>query len=876
MPKKICAIDGNSLMHRAFHAISAPMTAPDGSPTNAIFGFLNMFFKYVSDLKPDLTVCAFDCGKATRRLEIYEKYKESRPPMDDRLRLQFPIIEELLGAMGVPIIKVEGWEGDDILGTLAKRSDQAGHICYIVTSDKDMNQLVDDNIFTVTTDKNRELVIRDKEAVFEKFGVYPNQIIDYLAFVGDSSDDIPGVPSIGEKSAVPMLAKYGNMDEVYDNLADFKGRKLENLIEFKDQGYLSRQLATINTDLDFELDVNEQKSFVYDTNILEETFLKYGLRTPLANFKSTMKKLKDSSSDVEILEEIKYPKVSSVESILKAKEIGCSLVVPTKKYLRANPGAKPVAGLSDGKGTATITLEELTNIIPSIIKNATLVAYDAKDFVELAWPHDNKSSCTINEDELDSAQFFDTHIASNMCDSHLSFKKSEEFFSLYDASGFDVDDDVEERAKKFAYLNLVAKNNLYSRLESQGQHVVNLFEMAEMPLIGTLSRIERNGARIDDDRLADLSAYCNGKIDELSELIFKEAGQEFLIDSPAQLGQVMFEDMGIPPVKKKKTGYSTDASVLAQLAPDYKIAEYVMQYRELAKLKSTYIDALPSIRCSDGLVHTKFNQAATATGRLSSSDPNLQNIPVRTEFGKHIREAFLPLNAGEVFMSADYSQIELRLLAHLSGDENLIEAFCSGRDFHTQTAARIFSVDESEVDTAMRSRAKAVNFGIVYGQQAFTLAKDLGVSYAEAKSMIERYYASYPGVKNFLDRTVAFATENGYAETLFGRRRVIPELQSSNKQLQGFGERTAKNHPMQGTAADIIKKAMIELDSKLRSSKLKSKILIQVHDELDLSVLESEVDEVSALVKSVMENVVALRVPLTVDVSIGKNWAEAH
>lgn len=877
MTKKICAIDGNSLMHRAFHAINAPMSAPDGTPTNAIFGFLNMFFKYVSELEPDLTVCAFDCGAATKRIELYSKYKESRPHMDDNLRMQFPIIEELLGAMGVPIIKAEGWEGDDVLGTIANRSKKCGFDCYIVTGDKDMNQLVCDHVFTVTSDKNREIIIRDEDGVKEKFGVYPNQIIDYLGFVGDSSDDIPGVPSIGAKGAATMLEKYLTMDGVYENLADFKGKKLENLIEFKDQGYLSKKLATINVDLDFELDVESQKSFVYDEEILSETFLKYGLRSPLANFKSTISKVKSSGAPIQNIE---YPKSANIDeiknSIQSGKEIGLAIVVPTKKYLRANPDAKVCVGISDRTNSSTLSVGELKVILPDIIRHATLVAYDVKDFFNLVWPHDTNEPTSVDSKELKASKIFDTHIASNMANSHLTFKRQEEFFSLIDNRGFDVDDDVEIRALKYAYLNLVARDQLEDELESQGQHVVNLFELTEMPLVSILAKIERNGALIDVEKLSELREICERQLQSLRDNIYEQAGQVFSIDSPAQLGKVLFEDMSLPSGKKTKSGYSTDASVLSSLAEDYPIAEYVINYRELTKLKSTYIDALPSIRKSDGLVHTTYNQAATATGRLSSSDPNLQNIPVRTEFGKHIREAFLPLKADHIFMSADYSQIELRLLAHLSGDENLIEAFCTGRDLHAQTASRIFGVEESEVKREMRSQAKAINFGIVYGQQPFTLAKDLGVSYGEAKAMIDRYYESYPKVKTFLDKVVMSATESGYAETLFGRRRAIPELQNANKQISGFGERIAKNHPMQGSAADIIKKAMIDLNAKLKERSLSSKILLQVHDELDLSVPQTEIEEVADLLKKTMENVVALKVPLIVDINVGKNWAEAH
>ncbi len=887
MKKSVCAIDGNSLMHRAFHAIPPSMTSSDGTPTNAVFGFLNMFNKYIGELAPDKVVCAFDCGKATARIEMYDKYKSSRPPMDDNLRVQFPVIEEILGAMGVPIVKVKGWEGDDILGTIAKRSKDCGLVCYVVTGDKDMNQLVCDDVFIATTDKNKELVVRDRDSVFEKFGVYPEQIIDYLALVGDTSDDIPGVPGIGAKSASQLLEKYGDIEGIYDNLADFKGKRLENLINNSDQADLSRKLATINVDLDFELDIENLVSLEYDEDILNETFHKYGLRKPLSNFKNAASRAK--SGEVSINENssqpaISYPKACEVEvaiesvnaSIDKGEAIGFSFVEPSKKFLRAIPSAKRLVGVSNGEVFVALDVQDAKDLIARACQKSCVVAYDVKEILKVVFPHDRDSEALLSEEQLLNLKCFDVHVASNMIDSHLTFKRQDEFFTILDEGGFSPDDDVVSRAEKYAFLSLVYKKTALDKLSKQGKSAESLFSDIEMKLVGVLTLIERNGARVSHEKLSALSDFCAHHISELTEAIYSEAGHEFLLDSPAQLSEVLFEELGLPHSKKTKTGYSTNSDVLADLAADYKIAGDIIKYRELAKLKRTYIDALPACELTDGRVHTTFNQAATATGRLSSSNPNLQNIPVRTDFGRHIREAFLPCDDNCLFLSADYSQIELRILAHLSEDENLIEAFCSGRDFHTQTAARIFGVGESDVTRQMRSRAKAVNFGIVYGQQAFTLARDLDVSFGEAKDMIDRYYASYPRVKSFLDKTVADATQNGYALTMMGRRRAIPELSSTNRTVTAFGERTAKNHPMQGSAADIIKKAMIELQSAILERNLKSKIMIQVHDELDLSVERDEVEEVKSLVSDVMQNVVELKVPLIVDVNVADNWAEAH
>lgn len=888
MTKKYCVIDGNSLMHRAFHAISAPMTDKNGIPTNAIFGFLNMFFKYINHLLPDVTICTFDCGKATHRIELYSQYKASRPHMDDNLRVQFPIIEEILTSMDVPIIKVEGWEGDDVMGTIAKHAKCEGAQCYLVTGDKDMNQLVNDSVFTVTSDrKNSNVIIRGIDEVYEKFRVYPEQIIDYLAFVGDKSDDIPGVPSIGEKSAVEMLAKYKNMDNVYENLIDFKGKKLTSLKENKELGYLSKKLATINTDLDLNVDISAISSFNYDEKKVECTLEKYQLKSPYFQFKKTMQNLKNSLSDVEI-EEIKYPKSINFNNFfeyLKQNEtmpdsnialLGISKVVPTKTYLKTNPDSSITYGFSSDKYMTYCNEEEARKIIAFAIDSHLLIGFDLKPILQLCYPHNNLEECTISEDQLVCGKYFDNRIALNMIDSSLTFKKPEEYFSRSASENFDVADDISTRASKFAYISLQDQKKQSKLLENQGEKAYSLFNEIEMKLIATLIIIERNGARIDESVLSKLNDQLEFEIDCLKAKIFDCAGKEFNLDSPQQLSAILFDEMQLPHKKKTKTGYSTDSAVLTELSQTYEIAYYILRYRELAKLKSTYVDGLSNIISSDKLVHTQFNQGITATGRLSSSEPNLQNIPVRTQLGKHIREAFLSLDEDSVFMSADYSQIELRLLAHLSEDENMISAFIENKDLHTSTAAKIFKIDESQVTSEMRSRAKAVNFGIVYGQQAFSLSKELEISYEEAKYLINSYYETYPKVKIYLDEVVNDAVKLGFTETIFGRRRTIKELSSMSKQVVAFGERTAKNHPMQGSAADIIKLAMIEVSQAFKSQNLESKILIQVHDELDLSIKKDEIETASKILKNVMENVVKLKVPLKVDINWGNNWAEAH
>lgn len=882
--RKVCVIDGNALMHRAFHAISPSLKSSDGTPTNAVFGFFNMFFKFVSELKPDVTLCTFDHGKATHRLELYGDYKANRPKMDDNLRVQFPVVEEVLHAMDVPIVVEEGWEGDDVMGTISKMCGEKNMTCYLVTGDKDMNQLVAPNIFTVTTDrKAKNVIVRDEEGVKERFGVRPDQIIDYLAIVGDHADNIPGIEGIGEKGAAQLLEKYDTLDKIYENLSDFKGKRLENLINHKDEAYLSQKLATINTDLDLELDLATIQSFNVNESELSETFEQFELRAAQASFKKMMRVLNDdentSLSDASkacipsfVNFDEAYQKLR--EAIDQGERIGASLVLPTKAYLKKHAEATATVGFATREFVTFTSNSQAGDIVSDCLKKAELVAYDVKDIVEIAYPHDSSELACLNVGEMLNAKTFDVHVGSNMLDSSNVFKTQEDFFSQL-GQEYKVEDDISKRASDFAYLSIFARDKQAGKLEND-ENLKKLFYEVEVPLTNVLSVIERNGCKLNDETLASLKAYCDEELRQLSDKIFELAGHDFKIESPAQLSIVLFQEMGIKPLKKNKSGYSTDAKVLKELSEEHEICEFVIKHRELSKLRSTYIEALPKIRLQDNLVHTKFNQAATATGRLSSSDPNLQNIPVRTELGRKIREAFVPLNENEVFMSADYSQIELRLLAHLSEDEHLINAFLSGRDFHTQTASRIFNVAESEVTSNMRSKAKAVNFGIIYGQQAFSLSKQLGVSFGEAKDIIDRYYYSYPKVRVFLDKTVADATRDGFAKTMFGRKRTIPELSSQNKQVQAFGQRTAMNHPMQGSAADIIKIAMIALTDEMVKRKLKSKVLIQVHDELDLSVCADEIDEVKLLVKEIMENTIKLKVPLTVDINVGANWSEAH
>lgn len=880
MPKRIAVIDGNSLMHRAYHAVPPTMNAPDGTPTNAVFGFCSMLFKFIEIAQPDGIVCAFDAGKPKFRIEALEQYKAQRPPMDDELRVQFPLMESLLESMNIPVVKVPGWEGDDILGTVAARGEAKGYETLLVSGDKDVNQLVTDLTHVVTTKKGiTDVVVYDPETVQEKYGITPAQFPDYLGFMGDSSDNIPGVPGIGPKSAQKLLAQFGTMEGVYENLDSLKGKQLENIRDNRELAFLSRKIATIVTDLDFELDLDEVAWPSFDPETAAHAF-------GAIRFNAHLEKLmrlagqEDAVSAVEVFE-VQEPvegdaAVALVEAALgRGERVSVAFARPAQESL-FDSGAIMAAATSEGVGL--LEGDEAVALFARMVKEGSFAAHDAKAALHEAYPVDSAEPAELTDAEVLAADLFDVALAAYVLDSSAGKYPLETLVETHlDSALPDVQDDRDRASVQAQAVHALA-DLLAGKLEDDG--TASVYYDIDLPLVGPLAVIERNGAPVDIKALADLGDSTQGEIDGLKERIYELAGEEFNVDSPKQLGRILFEVLGMPHGKKNQRGYSTDAQVLKKLAANYELPAVVLHYREFAKIKSTYIDALPQIarRYGDGRVHTSFNEAVTATGRLSSSDPNLQNIPVRTDFGRKIRACFGPLNPGEgdVFLSADYSQIELRLLAHLSGDEHLIAAFNSGADFHASTAARVFGVPVGEVTSQMRSRAKAVNFGIVYGQQAFGLAQSLEIPMAEAKEMIDRYFEAYPGVRAYLDRTVEDAKERGYAETMFGRRRHIPELTARNAVQRGFGERTAMNHPMQGSAADIIKLAMSEVSRRLESDGFEARLLIQVHDELDFSVPLAEVERLSAMVKEVMEGVVELSVPLIADVGFGPSWAEAH
>lgn len=872
MPKTVAVIDGNSLMHRAYHAVPPTMTAPDGTPTNAAFGFLSMLLKFIEMEQPDALVCAFDKGRPKFRMEALEQYKAQRPPMDEELKAQFPVIENLLAAMNVPVVALPGWEGDDILGTVAARDEELGYRTLLVTGDKDAYQLASDLTKIVTTKRGiTDVVIYGPEEVEERYGVTPDQFTDFLGLKGDKADNIPGVPGIGDKKAASMLQAYGNLEGIYANLDKFKGKQLENLTNYKDDAFLSRQVATIVRDADFELDLESISFPNFNVEQVTEAFTDVRMMAHLAKI------LKLQGSEAASID------LGSWDNFIEGDEAKAAIELPAEGYVPVAWALDPQASLFGdgltlavnlGDSTALFHNEEAKEALAFLVREREIATADAKSLLQVVFPADTAQDSLVSRGEMLDAHMFDVALAAYVADSNNGAATLNALMERYAGAVLPDEKDPQKQVALQAAAIGALVDPLAQELEKEGARKV--YDDIDLPLVGVLACMERTGAALDVDHLKALNESTGAEVDRLRAAIYASAGHEFNVDSPKQLSEVLFDELGLTPKKKTRSGYSTNASVLKELTEEHELPGLMLEYREYAKIKSTYIDALPRMRAEDGRVHTSFNEMVTTTGRLSSSDPNLQNIPVRTDFGRQIRTCFVPLGEGEVFVSADYSQIELRLLAHLSGDEHLIASFNSGEDFHASTASRVFGVPMDDVTPQMRSRAKAVNFGIVYGQQAYGLSQSLHIPFYEAKEMIDRYFEIHPGVRTYLDDVVAQAHKDGYAVTLFGRRRYIPELKAKNAAQRGFGERTAMNHPMQGTAADIIKLAMRQVQDELVARDLGTRLMLQVHDELDLSVPESEVEEVSDLLTSVMESVVELSVPLLVDVSAGANWAEAH
>lgn len=910
--RTFAVIDGNSLMHRAFHAVPPTMNAPDGRPTNAIFGFLNMFLKMIDAFNPDGVVVAFDKGKPRVRMEMLPQYKAQRPPMDPDLHAQFPMIKELLGALNVPILQSEGWEGDDILGTMARLGEEAGCDMLLVTGDRDMYQLVTEHVNVVSTRKGlSDVAIMTPESVDDLYhGITPALVPDFYGLKGDTSDNIPGVPGIGPKKASALIAKYGSLDEVIAHADEVKGKMGENLRAHIDDALLSRKVATIRTDAPVELDFEATSFPAFSADEVSAALGALGITAMQNRFLSLIGGEGGAAATASAFE---IPAVSraaagdaealaaAAAEISRAIEAGewIAAVVDDDKEEGALFGltrtlwlatSKGLLALEEGDGGTTAVVDGfnfahgvIAGVLARLFMEGRVASPDTKALLHELSPIDSSELELMDPLAVDSTRIFDTVVAAYLLDSDRS-----EFDEAYLADTYlqmvlpaargaeGAGEDAPAPAARTADLTLALVAPLRDRMARE--NAANVFDGIEMPLVPVLAKMERAGMLVDPDRLHSLSEGLATQIAEVERSIRDLAGDEtFNIGSPMQLSHVLFDVMGLPTkgLKKTKRGYySTNAKVLSDLARDHEIVRLILDWREKSKIKSTYLDTLGPLRRGDGRVHTTYNQTITATGRLSSSDPNLQNIPTRSELGRTVKTAF-SAGEGSVFLAVDYSQIELRLLAHLSGDEHLVRAFNEGEDFHAETAARVFGVPVSEVTPDLRSRAKAVNFGIVYGQQAYGLSQSLHISMAEARDMIDRYYEAYPGVRTFLDNVVARAKQTGYAETMYGRRRHIPELKAKNPQLRGFGERTAMNHPMQGTAADIIKIAMARVSRRLEEEGFAAHMILQVHDELDFECPVDEVERLTTMVRDVMEHVVDLRVPLIAEASTGITWADA-
>lgn len=1023
----IAVIDGNSLMHRAFHAVRQPMVAPDGRATNALLGFFNMLIKMYRTFTPNGIICAFDKGKPQIRIDMYEKYKAQRPPMDPSLHEQFPMVKELLSALNIPVCELAGWEGDDILGTLAKQGSASGFSMMLFTGDRDIYQLASDSVTVVSTKKGvTDVAMMTPEDVDDLYhGITPQLVPDFYGLKGDTSDNIPGVPGIGPKRAAQLIVQYGNLEAVLAHADEVPGKMGESLLAHIDDARLSKKLATIRTDAPLDFAIERCAFPNFDCERVAQAFLALGftsLTTKLIHLDERTKTMdiaglmarhakalrkayarqsiaaaahaavssddaaKDGNADNAAQDVMQHTTAKAsdssgsdsscrkeqadaslhnafsamvraiAETVRSTAEIRSSLEThgsdaaradaeqikqqlartssdaaacmsqelpvlygdeAKREVMRAAEAGEYIGiahRLHNNEDTAAQTLFSLTlqlslacatskalcvfcneaayEVVCELISShARMVTSDAKQLFSLVYPADSWRAARIDYAAVAIDAVFDTQLAAYLLNSDAASYDVDELLMQYAgvasypqqpigsaaAHGFATDDDQKALSEMLACAKaqrVLQAPLMYALMLDESYDV---YCGIELPLICVLLDMERTGLHVDTDILHEQSMAINREINHMLATLHTDIGETINIDSPMQLSHVLFDVWQLPTkgLKKTKRGYfSTNAKTLETLSKQDDRVQLILDYRERAKLKSTYLDALPAQIKPDGRIHTTFNQTVAATGRLSSSDPNLQNIPTRSQLGHRVRKAFTVAD-DSVFLTCDYSQIELRLLAHLSQDPHLIAAFNSGADFHAATASRIFGIEQDAVTPQLRSRAKAVNFGIVYGQQAFGLASSLKISRATAKEMIDKYFEVYPCVREFLDESVAFARAHGYVPTMYGRKRHIEHINASNFQLRSFAERTAMNHPMQGSAADIIKLAMIEVETRLRASSLRAHLVLQIHDELDFEVATADCDALSELVKDAMEHVVSLRVPLIADISYANNWADA-
>ena len=869
---KIVLIDGHSILNRAFYGLP-DLTNAEGLHTNAVYGFLNIMFKILEEEKPEYLTVAFDVHAPTFRHEMYSEYKGTRKPMAEELREQVPLMKEVLHAMGVRTIEQAGLEADDLLGTLSRRCEAKGMEVVILSGDRDLLQLATDHVeIRIPKTKRTGTEIEDYYAadVKERYLVTPQEFIDVKALMGDASDNIPGVPNIGEKTATRIIADYGSIEHAYEHASELKPpRAAKNLVEYWEQAKMSKVLATINVEADFPYDLDEAKL----GNLYTQEAYAYFQRLQFKNLLSRFEM--QSENALESVFQVIHTRGEAETVFARAKQaasVGALVYKQTKNVLPLFAAQAGIGGIGLAFGDQDIYCIPAEGEISSefLLAGLEAVAGQVGQFAVFDLKKLLKNVKT-NPDDVDKC--FDVAIAAYLLNPLKSEYPFEDVAQEYLGLMIDPKADEEKKICYEAYTAFAAADVLLGKLRETDME--KLFREIEMPLVFTLFKMEQNGVKVEGEALRVYGEQLGGKITELEKEIYELAGEEFNINSPKQLGVVLFEHLGLPNGKKTKTGYSTAADVLDKLAPDYPVVSKILEYRQLSKLKSTYADGLAVyIGEEDQRIHGKFNQTITATGRISSTEPNLQNIPVRMELGRLIRKVFVPED-GYVFVDADYSQIELRVLAHCSGDKELIQAYREARDIHRITASQVFHTPFDEVTDLQRRNAKAVNFGIVYGISSFGLSQDLSITRKEAAEYIERYFETYPGIKTFLDDTVAHAKEQGYVVTLFGRRRPVPELSSSNFMQRQFGERVAMNSPIQGTAADIIKIAMIAVDKELTKRKMKSRLVLQVHDELLVEAWKEELEEVQAILKECMENAATLDVPLDIDMHTGQSWYEA-
>lgn len=878
---KLLLIDGNSIINRAFYGImgSKMLMTEDGTYTNAVYGFLSILFKELDDIKPEYLVVAFDLKAPTHRHKIYDKYKANRHGMPEELAMQMPILKETLKAMNVCIIEKEGYEADDILGTLAKWGQKEELEVTVLTGDRDSFQLIDKNIkVRIPRTKMGKTETEDYtvEKIEEEYGLEPLDLIEVKGLMGDTSDNIPGVPGVGEKTALNLIKQYKSIDEVYNHIDEQKGKLKEKLSENKDLAYLSRTLGTIDINAPIEKDLNVFQIEEWNKPEVLEIFKRLKFNRFIDRFALQDNVGGTSLGEPQINTEIEHEKIVDKTKLAELKqEIQENKVMyyylTEEKFIIYSPKTNKCFSIEN--------IQDFKDIFED--KNILKCSYKQKEEFIILWNKGIEAknlmfdiaiagyilNSNINKYTIEylANEYINFDIAEYLSNTE---KTEAEQITLFD----NAEEPKEDKTYIYAYTIYKLYNVLTQKMEEAGS--IDLFNKIEMPLTEVLASMQYEGIYIDKQELLDFGKELQEKIDILTQEIYELTGEEFNINSTKQLGEILFEKLKLTVKKKTKTGYSTDVDVLEKIKYEHPVIEKILEYRQLQKLNSTYVEGLIPYIDETGRIHSKFHQTVTTTGRISSTDPNLQNIPTRMELGRKLRKVFKP-EQGYIFVDADYSQIELRVLAHISEDKNMIEAFCNNEDIHAQAASKVFNIPLEEVTKEERTKAKAVNFGIVYGISEFGLGEQLGVSRKKAKEYIEQYLDKYSGIKEFMTNIVEETKEKGYVETLYHRRRYVPELKSNNYMVRQFGGRVAMNTPIQGTAADIMKIAMINVYNKLKENNLKSKLIVQVHDEILVETLESEKEQVKQIVKEEMENVIKLKVPLLAEVEEGYNWYEA-